>query len=208
MKFISNMHFTQILYTILHHFFIIQLNNISINLSINLCTLWIAKWLLNVTGLVFFYSWQLHFSCTASLLALGVDELLTLEKRSTVFMYIYQYFAMLYVWKWVCSFWKLKYIVFYCAICETFFVFLVSNWGCTETNGERKGVTEEVWRTAIQKRCSDLWQLMIRTTTWWHLTDATLLWWHIFVSCDIAVVTWPMTCDSFWLQTQNRYYIS
>lgn len=92
-KFISNMHFTHILYTILHHFSIIQLNNISINLSINLCTLWIAKWLLNVTGLVFFYSWQLYFSCTASLLALGVDELLTLEKRSTVFMYIYQYFA-------------------------------------------------------------------------------------------------------------------
>lgn len=120
---------------------------------------------------------------------------------------ILPYFV-LHVWKWVCSFWKLKYIVFYCAICETFFVFLVSNWGCTETNGERKRVTEEVWRTAIQERCSDLWQLMIRTTTWRHLTDATLLWWHVFVSCDIAVVTWPMTCDSFWLQTQNRYYIS
>lgn len=84
----------------------------------------------------------------------------------------------------------------------------VSNWGCTETNGERKRATEEIWRNAIQERCSDLRQLMIGTTMWRHPTDATVLWWHVFVTCDIAVVTWPMTCDSFWHQIQNRYHIS
>lgn len=184
MKFISNMHFTQILNAVLHHFFIIQLNNI----SINLCTLWISNWLLNVTGTCLFLF--LYFSCTASLLALGVDEILTIEKRFTV--YIHQYFAI---------FWKfLKIEKFYCAICETFFVFLVSNWGCTETNGERKRVTEEVWRTAIQERCSDLWQLMIRTTLWGHLTDAALLWWHVFVMWHCCG---DMAHDMWFILTSN-----
>lgn len=40
------------------------------------------------------------------------------------------------------------------------------------------------------------------------LCNVTLLWWHVFVTCDIVVVTWRMTCDSFWLQTHNRYHIA